>query len=73
MQQRFRFDKEEWEKTGRGALIAGGGAVITYLLEIVPNWDFGEATPVVVGIASIALNALWQYVKGEKSEIGNQT
>ena len=60
------FDKETGIKIGRGALIAGGGAIIAYLLEIMPNIDLGKSTPAVVGIASIILNTAWQYIKGQK-------
>ncbi len=66
MQQKYKFDKETGIKIGRGALIAGGGSVITYLLEQLPNIDFDDWTPIVVSVGSILLNTAWQYIKGDK-------
>ena len=71
MQEQFKFDKETLLKVGRGCLIAGGGAGITYLLQELPKIDFGQWTPAVVGIASIALNTLWQWFKGDKNAKDN--
>jgi hypothetical protein len=54
---RFKIDLVGLKKIGKGALIAGGGAVFTYLAEAVPGLDFGEYTPVIVAGLSILINA----------------
>lgn len=64
MQTANSFDPVTVQKIGRGALIAGFGAVAVYLLQSVAGMDFGSATPIVVAIASIALNALKEYLAG---------
>jgi hypothetical protein len=59
------FDVETLKKIGKGALIAGGGALAVYALQAVMVMDFGDATPIVVALASILLNVVREYRKGE--------
>ncbi len=59
---RFNIDAIGWKKIGKGALIAGGAAVITYLLEAIPSVNFGTYTPVIMGIAGIVLNAARKWL-----------
>lgn len=63
-QQAFTFDRVTLGKIGRGALIAGAGAAAVYGLEHVLTMDFGNATPLIVALASILLNAVKEFVKG---------
>jgi hypothetical protein len=44
------------KKVGKGALIAGAGAALTYLLEAIPGLDFGIYTTVVGAGLSILVN-----------------
>lgn len=53
---RFKIDLVGLKKVGKGALIAGAGAILTYLVEAIPGVNFGVYTPFVVGIASILIN-----------------
>ena len=46
------------KKVGKGALIAGGGAVLTYLAEALPGINFGEFAPVAVAISAVLINFL---------------
>jgi len=62
MSKRFNLNGEDFKKLGKGALIAGGGAVITYLLEVLPGMDFGVYTAMIAGIAGIALNFLRKFL-----------
>lgn len=64
-QKAFSFDKVTLIKIGKGALIAGAGAMAVYALEAVMTLDFGDATPIVVALASILLNVVREYLKGE--------
>ncbi len=59
------FDRATLIKIGKGSLIAGGGAVITYILQAISAQDFGTMTPIVVMICSIAINATREYFQGE--------
>lgn len=61
------FDRETLIKIAKGAGIAMGGTLCVYLLQILPGLDFGAMTPMVVGIASILINALREYLKGEEA------
>lgn len=64
MQEKFKFDKETLIKIAKGAGIALVGALLTYITEYLSGIDFGEYTPVVVGIWSIAVNAIREFLKG---------
>lgn len=39
-------------KAGRGLIVVLAGAFLTYLLDTVPNVDFGEYSPIVVSVTS---------------------
>lgn len=60
-----KLDKVTLRKIFKGALIAGGGAVAIYILEMIPSIDFGGATAAVTGIAAIVLNIVREYRKGK--------
>lgn len=62
---KYSLNKQDLIKIGRGALMAIGGVLVTYLLQTLPSVDFGQYTPVVVGVASIGLNALSKYFAGK--------
>ena len=47
-----------WKKIGKGALIAGGGAAISYVLEVLMKTDFGNWSPVVTALAAVTINAV---------------
>ncbi len=53
---RMSIDALGLKKVGKGLLIAVGGAVLTYIVEIIPGISFGEWTPIVVAIASVIVN-----------------
>ena len=64
MQVKNAFDRESLIKVGKGALIAGGGVAVLYVLQAITQMDFGQYTALVVGIASIVINAIKEYQKG---------
>lgn len=59
------FDKATLTKIGKGALIAGGGALAVYLLQALSLMSFGESTPLVVALCSILINAIKEYQAGK--------
>jgi hypothetical protein len=65
MQKAYSFDKATLISILKGAGIATGGALCAYLLSILPSLQIGEWTPVVTAIASILINAVYQYIKGK--------
>ena len=64
VQQSFRLNKITLRKIGIGALIALGGALLTYISGYVSNTDFGPYTALVVAIWSILVNLFREYIKG---------
>jgi hypothetical protein len=62
----LHIDTVGLKKVGKGALIAGGAAVLTYLAEAIPGLNFGEYTPVIVGVAGIVINFLRKFLMSYK-------
>lgn len=62
--KKFSLNWLDLQKIGRGALIALGGALLTYLADALPSVDFGQLQPVVVALGGILINAGWKYLKG---------
>lgn len=60
-----RFDKATLIKIGKGALIAGGGALLVYVLQSLSSMDFGEMTPLITSLCAILINSIREYIKGE--------
>ncbi len=64
-QKKNSLDKETFIHIVKGALIAGGGVALTYILQAISMMEFGEWTAIVVGICSILINAIREFIKGE--------
>lgn len=60
--KKFALNKHELLKIGKGLLIAMGGAALTYLTDMIPNIDFGQATPIVVAAWSVVVNIARKYL-----------
>jgi hypothetical protein len=60
---KYKLDKENLVKIAKGAGIAIGGALITYLAELLPSVDFGVYTPLVVALGGVLINAARQFIK----------
>ena len=66
MQQQYSFDKTTLIKIAKGAGIAVGGALLTYMAENLTQLNFGAFTAIVVAVMSILINAGKEYIKGQK-------
>ena len=66
MQIENSFDKKTIQKMGKGAIIAGSGAILTYFIENIGSVDFGVYTPIVVAALSILVNIFKEYKAGIK-------
>jgi hypothetical protein len=62
MSQPFSLDVVDVKKLGKGAAIAGGGAILTYLAAHLGDLNFGEYTPIVVAALSWGINFLLKYI-----------
>lgn len=57
------FTKENLIKIAKGAGIAVGGALLTYLAQFISDTDFGQWTPVVVAVGAVLINAGREFLK----------
>jgi hypothetical protein len=55
---KLNLNATDWGKVIKGALIAGGGAALTYLSSWASGTEFGVWTPVVVAGLSVLVNYL---------------
>lgn len=65
-QKAYSFDKLTVIKIGRGAIIALTPVLCLYLLDILPQLDFGVYSSFVTAIGSIILNTIYQWAKGKE-------
>lgn len=59
----FTLNREDLERIGIGLAVAVSGAAITYLAEWVASTDFGSATPIVVALSGVLVNAARKWIK----------
>lgn len=66
IQKKYSFDSITLKKIGRGALIAGTGAIALYILGALGAIDFGSTiTPIVAALIPILVNIVREWLKGE--------
>lgn len=63
--EKFTLNKEDGLKIAKGAGIAIGGALLTYLLEVLPSIDFGNYTLILAPVLSILINAGLKFFSGK--------
>lgn len=64
---RFSLDTTDWKKIGKGALIALGGALLTYVASILSLIDIGSTwTPILVGMLGVLINAGWKFIENHQ-------
>ena len=59
---KFKLDKEDLKKLGKGLLIAAGGAMLTYLASWTADVDFGSFTPTIVAVSAVVINFGRKYL-----------
>lgn len=65
MAARFKLNKEDGLKILKGAGIALGGALITYIAQIIPETDFGPYSELIVALSSVLVNIGYKYFKND--------
>jgi hypothetical protein len=65
MQVKNSFDKASLIKVGKGALIAGTGALALYLLDWIGTLEVGVYAPLVAAVVPIVVNGIKEWMKGE--------
>ena len=63
--KKYQLNKKDGFKILKGAGIAAGGAVVAYLVGVLPNVDFGELTYIAIPVISILLNAGLKFFKNK--------
>jgi urea transporter len=60
--KKYQLTKEDFNKIAKGAMIAVGSALATYLQTTISEIDFGSWTPLVVAFNGILINAAQKYL-----------
>lgn len=60
--KRWTINSIDWKKIGVGALIAMGGALLTYVVEVFGNIDFGQFAVIVIPAFGILVNFLRKLI-----------
>jgi hypothetical protein len=68
MKLRIASPVNEWVSIVKGALVAGCGVALTYLVQHVSASDFGVYGPLVVGVLSIVVNVLRKSIGIDTSD-----
>lgn len=63
--KKYTLNHEDGKKLWKGLLVAVGGALITYVAQIVGEIDFGTWTPAVVAVSSVLVNAARKFLAGK--------
>ena len=63
---KYTLGKEDLEKIAKGAIIAVGGALLTYLTNILTQVNFGDFTGIAVAVGGIIINTCWKVLDGVK-------
>jgi len=63
--KKYTCNKEDLTKIGVGALVALGGALLTYCGEVITEIDLGQYTEIVVAISAIVINTCRKYLAGK--------
>lgn len=64
MSQKFSLNEVDWKKIGVGALVALGGALLTYSQEVFTTIDFGAYQGIAVAVNSVIVNVVRKYLAG---------
>lgn len=54
----------EWVSVFKGALVAGAGVALTYLVQNIGSMDLGVYGPVVAGVLAVVSNIIRKSVSG---------
>lgn len=62
MSEKLKAFLEKAASVGKGALIAGAGAALTYVSEYLAGIDFGDSAPVVGAMLAVVVNAIRKMI-----------
>ena len=67
--EKFALNTLDWKSIGKWALVALGGALLTYVESIILTVDFGQFWPIVMMANSIFVNAVRKFLAGDKPAV----
>ncbi len=59
---KYKLNREDFKKIGKGFLIGLGGFVLTYLAELLPFIDFGMSKEIVMILSMAGINAARKWL-----------
>lgn len=62
---KYELNKKDLLKILKGAGIAGGGAVVAFLIQLLPNVNWGSYAYLVVPVGGVLLNAALKFFNGK--------
>ena len=65
MSDKYSLDTFDWKKVLIGAGVAGTGALLTYITQVVTNLEPGIWTPIIVSAWSIFANIVRKWLEGK--------
>ena len=68
--KRYSLNARDFKSIIIGGAIAGAGAVLTYLLSVLPEIDFGTLTPLIAGVLAIFINSTMEALKNSPDMAG---
>jgi len=63
--KKYSLNRADGLKIAKGAGIAVGGALLTYLSQVLIEIDFGAYTPLAVAIGGILINAGIKFIQSK--------
>jgi len=65
MSEKYSLNKTDLIAIAKGAGLAAGGVVVTYLIELIPNVDFGSNGELVAAVLAVILNFARKFLEGK--------
>ncbi len=66
---RWHLNIRDGKSLLKGLLITVGGAVLVWLLKVIPDIDFGAYTPFIVPLAALIINSILKMLTDEKGKV----
>lgn len=67
----LKLNNVDWQKIGKGALIAGVGAAAIYAIKALLGLDWGDWTPAAVALGGILTNLVRKFL-ADNEQGGNE-
>lgn len=58
----FTLNQADFNKILKGAVMALGGALLTYIAQTIPNVDFGAYTPIITAVLAVVMNTAHKWL-----------